>query len=267
MSQSNHIPDPPTPERLAEITQIIEQAVAQCSIEHIKGLPAMQKAIKLAQGVREMRSLLKPDVVENFFIPLQNTTLGFLTDKPEGGYGGGIVRDCVIETLIRGFQIVGNEMNIISGRAYFTREGFERRVREFPKLTNIRHHPMIHAMAADGKTALVPYRITYKLDGKEVTFEKIEEERLQVRVNAGMGPDAIMGKARRKALAALFDLLSGTDLATADGDVGDTVLTTAEPAQSKQATALEDLAKAQRAGSTKPAVKSDELFPEPGSKG
>lgn len=265
MSQSNQqpqLPPPPPPDekRLTEITKIIEDALAECSIEKIKGLPAMQRAIKLAQGVKTMRSLLKAEVVENFFIPLQNTTLGFLTDKPEG-YGGAIVRDCVIEALIRGFQVVGNEFNIISGRAYFTREGFERRVREFPKISNVHHHPMIHTMGSDGKTALVPYRITYKLDGQELEFKKIEEERLQVRVNAGMGPDGIMGKARRKALAALFDQLSGTELATADGDVSDTILTTAEPAGSKQSAALEDLARQQK----KP--KGEEPYPEPGSRG
>ncbi len=252
----------PSQEQLLAVSKKIDEALETCSIEHIKGLKAMEKAIHLARGMEALRKAITKPIVEELFLPLQNTTLGFLTDKPETGYPGPIVRDCVIETLIRGFQVVGNEMNVISGRAYFTREGFERRVREFPKISHIRHHPMIHVMSND-KTALVPYRITYKLDGKDMVFEKVEDERLQVRVNAGMGPDAVIGKARRKALAALFDLLSGTDLASADGDVGDVVPTTGETVPSKQQSALEELARQQSAGKTKP--KDD--APEPGSKG
>ena len=268
---TNQDPPRPTDQQLLDVSKRIDEALATCSVDHIKSMPAMQQAIHLAKGVETLRKALTRPVMEELFMPLQNTTLGFLTDKPEVGYNGGIVRDCVIEALIRGFQVVGNEFNIISGRAYFTREGFERRVREFPNLTNLRHHPMLHVMSGD-KTALVPYRINYKLDGKDMVFEKIEDERIQVRVNAGMGPDAIIGKARRKALAALFDLLNGTNLSASDGDVGDAVIvTSADPAPSKQQYAMDDLLKKQaeskQGQQTIPGTKPADDYPEPGSKG
>jgi hypothetical protein len=257
--------DRPSTDQLMQLSKRIDSALADCAVDKIKGLPAMEQAIHLAKGIELLRKSINRPVVEELFMPLQNTTLGFLTDKPAEGYPGAIVRDCVIEALVRGFQVVGNEFNIISGRAYFTREGFERRVREFPQLTELRHHPMIHMMAPDGKTALVPYRITYKIDGIPHTFEKKEEERIQVRVNAGMGPDAIIGKARRKALAALFDQLCGlpSSLAMTDGDVGDTIPTTAEPAPVPRGSSQQQQLDAVMGG-RKPA--GDEP-PEPGSRG
>lgn len=234
---------------IEKATDEIEQALRECSSDAIRELPQMKQAIKLAGGVRAMRLALSDKVVEELFMPLQGTPLGFRTDKDtERGYPVGAVKECVIEALIRGFQVVGNEFNIIAGRAYFTKEGFERKVRQFPGLTNLDLRPGVPTQKEGG--ALVPYRATWLLQGKPMELvrdlvkndrgELVGDERIPIRVNGGMGADAILGKAKRKILAQIFELISGTTIP--DGDVIDVVgEVVGTPPRSAAAEATEDL--------------------------
>lgn len=216
---------------IEKATNEITKALETCSVEHIKALPTMQKAIMLAQGVQAMRAALTDEVVNRLFMPLQGTRLGFRTDKDTGdGYPITVVRECLIEAMIRGFQPVGNEFNIIAGNAYFTKEGFERKLSELEGLTDLAFHPGVPVLKDGG--ALVPYRVTYcyngvagevKRDLVQAEDKSVSDQRIPVKVNNGMGADGIMGKAKRKLMAQLYDKLTGSKMSTPEGDVVDTV--------------------------------------------
>ncbi len=209
----------------------INRALADCSIEQVRQLPAMEQAIVLANGMRALRLALTDEIIDKLLMPLQGSALGFRTDKDSGGgYPIQVVRDCAIEAMIRGFQPVGNEFNIIAGRAYFTKEGFSRKVSEFPGLTDLEFEIGVPHNAGD-KGALVPYRASWKLNGKsdQIVRDLVKREdgsttdqRIPIRVNAGMGADAILGKARRKILAQVYEKISGVKFAPTDGDAIDT---------------------------------------------
>lgn len=230
---------------IQKVTESIDKALEQCSLEVIAKLPAMGQTIALAQGMSELRRALSREVVDTFFIPLQGTPLGFRTDKDDkGGYDAAIVRDCVIEAMIRGFRPIGNELNIIAGRAYFTKEGFERKVSEFPGLTHLELMPGVPVAKEGG--ALVPYRAAWILDGERMELirdvVKLDDgsstdQRIVVRVNGGMGADAILGKAKRKILAQIYERISGVK--SNDGDVFDTTgeVVAERPAATQHATA------------------------------
>src|SRR5699024_6704028 len=119
-------------------------------------------------------------------------------------YSVEVVRECFIESKLRGFHAVGNEWNIIAGRFYACKSGFRRQVTQWPGLTDFKDNYEVPRLIGD-KGAVVKCRATWN---KEGIAQSIERE-IPVRVNHGMGSDAILGKAQRKLLAAVHDRLTG----------------------------------------------------------
>lgn len=225
-----------------EQLDLIESITSQCSLEAIGNDGHFVRAMRLAAGVNALRKAITHDIMREL-MSLQGSPLGFRTDKDSGdGYKEEIVKECAIEVLLRGGHWVGNEFNIIAGRAYLTKEFFTRKLREFPGLTDLRLFPGVPHMANGG--ALVPYSATWKLNGVPGRIDRMLtkqgndgpqiDERICVRVNAGMGADAILGKAERKIKAAIYSRITGTEFTDGEAD---------ESAQSRPLpTTLDDLA-------------------------
>lgn len=213
-----------------EATAEIERVLDACDAAKLAQLPALKKAVVLARGVYDLRKALTDDIVDRVFMPLQGTPLGFVTDQDgKAGYDIATVRDCMIEGMMRGLQPINNEMNIISGRCYAAKNGLKRLVLTWPGMTNFRMTPGVPTLAGD-KGALIQMRATWMLDGKPMELFRgqtqskdgvLDDTRIAVRVNSGMGPDAIIGKAERKMYKAIYELLSG--LTVEDGEAIDTV--------------------------------------------
>jgi hypothetical protein len=224
-----------------EVCTAIEKAVSECGVIAIRELPKFAQAIRMAKGMREMRLALTPDFVKHGLLPLAGSTLGFLTDldsKPvESRYGIEVVRDCAIEAMIRGFNVVGNEFNIIAGRFYGTKNGYSRLVAEFPGLTDLVLQPGVPELKGD-RGALVPFVAKWRLNGRADQIEcKAGQDgfdtRIPVKVNSGMGPDAILGKAERKILFRIYQRVNGSSYGATDGEVGEeSILAFGEPAPS-----------------------------------
>lgn len=192
----------------------MEAVITQCSLQHMDGASQFEAMFKMAAGMRELRTLITDDAMKDV-MQLQNTSLGFRTDKAQGGYPVDIVKDCVIEASLRGLRPVGNEFNIISGRMYVTKEGFARLVREFPGLSDLKLTPSVPKTRDGG--ALVEFKATWNLHGLPDSLVR----EFPVRVNTGMGADAIIGKATRKMLAAIYGQLTGSEHALPEGEVDD----------------------------------------------
>jgi len=195
------------------------------------------KAVQLSVAVQALRDLLPINMVERHIMPLQNTPLGFRTDK-DNGYPPQVVRECLIEAVLRGVYPVGNEFNIISAQSYVTKQGLRRLVLEYPGLANLEVTPGVPQMANGG--ALVPMVATWTLNGEPQRLERTQykladgtvvDARIPVRVNQGMGAAAILGKATRKLYAAIYDRLTGQSLP--DGEADEIVVegVTSQPAQ------------------------------------
>lgn len=192
-----------------------------------------------ATAIATLRDAIQaPGVLENI-MALQGTRLGFRTDKDrEGGYRTDVVGDAIIEALSHGIMPTGNEFNIIAGNFYATREGFEGLIkRRGPDigLTDVRIVPGIPRTQAGG--AVITMKVRYKMHGKE----KAEDLDFAIKVNNGMGSDAIVGKAKRKALHWIWSTETGSALADADVDDGPGVVNPlSEGAISTTATAVDD---------------------------
>lgn len=213
---------------LREASDKLERIISESGVIAVRDLPPLMQSITLAKGIGALRELLTDGVMKAYFMPMQGTTLGFLTDKDQsGGYPIEVVRDVMVEGLLRGFRPIGNEMNIISGRFYGAKAGFERFVREYPGLTDLRIELGVPEDAPKG-TAIVQARATWWLNGVQDELkcyppEKAGEidSRIPVRVNSGMGPDAILGKATRKLYARIYAILTGCSKDAVEGDPDD----------------------------------------------
>lgn len=192
----------------------IETVVSQCNLAALSMVGRIEQAVKLAAGVKALRGLLVGPMMEDI-MALQNTPLGFRTDKPNGGYDEATVREAVIEGLIRGLYPVANQFNIIAGRFYCTKEGYTSSLRDYPELRNLRLELGVPMMRDGG--AIVKCGGTWSILGVEdsITCE------IPIRVNSGMGADAILGKAERKLRARIWNRLTGSIMETPDGDASE----------------------------------------------
>lgn len=198
----------------------IEGIVSECGMLALHGQAPLVQALQLADGIQRMREVISLAVVQKYFMPLQGTPLGFVTDRdhPKDGqpscYPVEVVRDVAIEAFIRGFRPIGNEINIISGRLYVAKAGFERVVREFPGLTDLVYELGVPEAGPNG-TSLVQFDSSWKLYGVDDMIsgrpakDGTIDSRIVVRLNSGMGPDGALGKATRKLFARIYTRLTG----------------------------------------------------------
>lgn len=200
-------------DKLTVIGSQLNQAVGQ-----VLGNDKMQgfeKAYMIAEAVGKLKELLTPEYMKPIMY-LQNTKLGFRTDKSEG-YPEHVVRDCLIEAVLYGVQPFGNQFNIIAGNSYITKEGYGHLLLNYSGLD---YKIVPHLPRIKDTSAAVVMRIEWKINGGDWQKEEID---FAIRVNKMMGADAVIGKATRKARKWLYDKLTGVE--SPDGDVTDIVHT------------------------------------------
>jgi hypothetical protein len=186
--------------------------------------------------MKGIRAALTPEVMTPI-MELQNTRLGFKTDRKEG-YGVGIVKDCVIEAVVNGVPLIGNCFNIIAENFYLTREGVTYKLDHFPGLS-YQIIPGVPEMtkecgfvedrkAGGGKMRSVPgearigVRVEWSMNGVE---QKPQTLTFAIRVNYGMATDAIVGKAVCRAEKWLHTRVTGKDIGVTEGDSVETPAT------------------------------------------
>ena len=112
--------------------------------------------------------------------------------------------------------MTGNEINIIAYNLYVTKEGFGRLLRELPGFTNLQIQIGVYAMNATGDGAMVPCSAAWRYNGTPQVMhcekDASTDWRIVVRVNKGMGPDAIIGKAESKLLRRIYARITGSEL-------------------------------------------------------
>lgn len=213
-------------ERTAVAKRIDE--IATGAMELFKASGSFESELAVAQAMNDLRLALSDDVMKPV-MALMNTDLGFRTDRdpkltpkdkdgnPMTPYSVDVVREVTIEAKLRGFHMIGNEVNIIAGRFYACKNGFRRKVTQWAGVTDFKDSYEVPRYSPDGKGAIVKARATWNKDG---ISQNIERE-IPIRVNAGMGSDAILGKAQRKLLASVHDRLSG--VVTPEGEANEEV--------------------------------------------
>jgi hypothetical protein len=165
----------------------------------------MSKALAVAGAMADIRAAFTPEIMRTI-MALQGTAIGFRSDKDStGGYPENVVRDCGIEAMLQGVQFIGNQFNIIGGRSYITKEGMGEKLSKIAGLKQSTT-PGIPELKTNG--AIIPMDVEWEYKG--VAGKRTLQ--ICVRVNSGMGADAIIGKATRKARAWLYQHITGQEI-------------------------------------------------------
>lgn len=189
----------------------------------------VEKALLVARGISTLRQRLTGEIMTEV-MALMNSPLGFLTDRGPHAYSEknrtpydvGVVRDCLIESLLLGLYPAGNEWNIISGRCYVTVNGWKRKLEELPGISDVRIAPGIPTLHNGQMVCRVA--LSWKLDGTPdqlVGPDGKPGHPFPIITHGGGTPDQTIGKARRKAYRMAYEKATGSPVTAADGDVSD----------------------------------------------
>lgn len=188
----------------------------------------MAQALNAANAMQEIRQAMTPEVLA-IAKPLMNSPLGFLTDRDPTKsrrqvelYSDQVIADCIIEASLRGLNLIGNQFNIIAGRCYVTKQGWDylikKKVNGLRMLKVIPSPAKVHKDSSGNVTgAFVKVTVSWELNGKTEGFEA----EFAVKGDNYMGPDGFTGKAESKALKRVFHMLTGLSLP--DADDGETI--------------------------------------------
>lgn len=192
------------------------------------GVNPLEPVFRKAEVVIAVREWLQHPEVMDKVKQLKNTPSGFQTDEATrsgGAYDDKTVAIAVTDALAAGFQLVGNEFNIISGRMMGVLNGYARLVREWRnEAWRMGSMDVVEGdIKVNGNMVAVPITIEYQLisaDGKEKvknSFHRVIQLRQRSQHDT---PDAWIGKATRRALKKLHVYLTGQDIGDDMGDEG-----------------------------------------------
>lgn len=237
-----------TPERIQLPTEIQQASAAldvlaeQYALTMSDGaMGRLQRALITAKGVELLRDAINDDVMK-MVMSLMDNPLGFRCDK---AYPKEKVKEVLVAALLSGVYPLGNEFNIIAGNLYITQNGYRRKVRELPGLTDLVVSPGVPTVH-NGQTC-VRFGATWKLDGKPQMLRDAEGKpgRVFAIITHGQGsPDQAVGKAIRKGLKAVYDQVTGSEQSgeVDDADVSELLPAAGEKANGESSSRAEQLA-------------------------
>jgi hypothetical protein len=182
----------------------------------VLGQPALEgfeKAFLLANAAQSLKTLLTKEYMAPI-MALQGNGLGFKSDKDkDGGYSEDVVKNCLIEAVLRGVQPFGNQFNIIQSSCYITKEGYGYLL---SKIEGLSYEIVSELPRINTTSAAVVMKVNWSIKGGEKKERSLD---MPIKVNSFMGTDAILGKATRKARKWLYETVTGNEIP--DGDVDD----------------------------------------------
>jgi hypothetical protein len=213
------------PAKLAKLDEIANNALAS----NLSAGQGFSAAVAMADAMRDLMDLLDDQIVDKFML-LQNTSLGFKTDRdpsrPRKGqqveaYGRDVVKRCCAEAILKGVPVVKNCFNIIVSNAYVTREGFHYLLSKLPGFTDFEKVIGVPKALPDEKGMMfVSCKARWLFKGKpgSLSWEKDDPPtNIVIPLDEWTKPDAVTGKAERKFLRRVYEQVTGCQVT--DGDV------------------------------------------------
>lgn len=181
-------------------------------------------ALQVAESMENLRRLFDEPAIQARITALQDTAIGFRTDrdpkqKKRGTqdnntpYSYNVVKDCAIEAGLRGLQLVGNQWNIISGRTYCTKEGFEFLIKGLKHVTDFKVNLGVPANKPGG--VIIECEGSWNNDGKPQCLKSS----IPVKSDDYSSADQLLGKATRKFLKRCYEMMTGNVMP--EGEAGE----------------------------------------------
>ena len=170
-------------------------------------LQSFNSAFVISKAIQKIDNALTAENMKPV-MELQGKKLGFRTDKI---YQLQVVKECVIEAVLQGLNVVGNHFNIIAGNMYITKEGYGFLLSQ---IKDLRYNISYSILEEKNGYTDVQCKITWKFEGKD---GKKQIEIFPVKSGKYGTPDNILGKAERKSRKWLYDHIAGKE--TSDGAI------------------------------------------------
>lgn len=188
-----------------EITSLVEK------LQNIdSNLEQFEISMHIAYYLKQIKDRI-PSEMMNLFKNLMNTGIGFKTDKDY--YSDEIIKDCMIQAMMHGLRLYGNEFNILAGNFYATKEGLERVIKTYPSLSK---EPIIElrSLVQDPKSKNWKFSFKYELCYKNGTTSSNEYSCIIRGLKQGkngtypIAYEAVEGKAYRKCYKEIYNKLN-----------------------------------------------------------
>lgn len=227
---------------LSEVDKSIEQALALA--ESATG--RIGKVVALAQATKAVATAVK-DNWESLK-DLKDSPLGFLTDesgrKNDFKYSDVALQTAITHGILLGGLPFNGEITVVSAKAYLGKAHYRRRISECERIANLALQFGAITMHGESR-ALVEAMVSWQLDGAAQSLALVKttelDKRIPVRVNAGMGDDAILGKAERKILKRVWELSTGRQVVDGEDEDDRTVEGTTEKPSAPAVPTTEEL--------------------------
>lgn len=211
----------------------IEQEKFEEVIKKASDISLFQKAGAAFQAVhivKNLKEVLTDEIMKEVFMPLMGSRIGFLTDRDKPGKDGkkrspytiDEVRDCIIDAASYGILPTFNQMNIIAGKMYPTKEGYTALLKKIGAKYMITFGRDL--TKPNDNHSEISYKANFEFKGEKGALGATAI----VPKTAYSSYDQQKGKAERRAKKALFEYLSGLDLGESNIEEG-----TAEVVSSK----------------------------------
>lgn len=213
-------------ERLNNAGMEVDRVIERCLPISCGKTKNFCQSMMIAKGVHDLKQImLSTPEIKQVVMSMINNRLGFLTDRtpavlwrnqqngkgPTKPYSYEELVDPLAEGLLKGYRITSNEINIISGQFYAAKSGNYRLVVEQPGLSNFIYNNEPVQLSGNGQMARVKCWASWLLNGKRMSIgvEDGDALVLQIRVNAGMGEDGVIGKAHSKLFKRVLERITG----------------------------------------------------------
>ena len=210
----------------------IEEVSKKYLFENIKVDGELQKAVLIAQGLKEMQKIVTPEIMAPL-MNLMGTTMGFVTDKDDetDKYSVDVVKQVLIEGMLNGVFPYNNQLNILVGRLYIAKNGYTAKISKLEDITDfVWRHELVD------KTAGGHHWVGFKATWKQSGVEKSLDGEIPIKKYSTDSPDAVMGKGERKLKYRCYCAMTETKISEAEE------LDATEMLSDKKPTALEDRA-------------------------
>lgn len=207
----------------------------------------MKSAVMGNALVRLSEAMENPDVT-NLRIYLQDTDVGFLTDRKPRKQGDKpypieVVRGVAVRAILHGAQLHGNEFNIIASSCYLTVNFYRRTIAEHPGVTDLDIQTFVPEDAPKKVGNNLFYRFggyaRCRVDGKliEVRARKTDSGDSRMIVKAydnDTAYDGAEGKALKRLAKRLYLRIKGVELSDDDSDDDMEPLKVLRPAEKRR---------------------------------
>lgn len=203
MTQLAKISEPRLPTNVENLDVLIDK------IRNIDdNLQDFQKSLYIASYLQQIYELIPRDTI-NLCRNLMNKGIGFKTDRKD--YDDDTIRDCMVQAMIHGFRVHGNEFNILGGNFYATKEGLERVVKTYPTLKGepeIEIRGSTRSKETRNWRFVFNYHFEYKSGKKDTGQLSFIVRGTAGKSNYEVPYEAVEGKALRKCYKALYNRLN-----------------------------------------------------------